>query len=136
MIIEPVKPGDLQRIKAQKWQVDEVMWGGDFEPKGVAFSAWEGETCLGVGGIEPKWLGSAVVWALFAEGWQTHALPMTRFCRYLIDNEPTPRIEAYVKSDNTKARRWALALGLKCEARRLERFGPGGIEMDLFVRIK
>lgn len=139
MIFERATPLDFVKVRThvQPDQVEEVLWRTAVESvSGLAFAGKHNGETVAIGGFEPKWHGTLVAWGLFVDGWQQHALPITRFVRYIVVNDPTPRIEAYVRSDNAKAHRWAYAVGMKCEARRLRSFGPAGEEMDLFARVR
>lgn len=135
MIIKSMSPADFDQIRVRQWQVEELSWSAT-RITGVAFSGWREGRCIGAAGLEPKWEGVKVAWVLFSEEWLDHVLPISRFVRYVIANDPSPRIEAYMRSDNPGAGRWARTIGMKCEAERLRKFGPNGCDMDLYARVK
>jgi hypothetical protein len=135
MMIRAYQEGDLNALTVQHAQLGHESWLHPADDD-LVFSGWQGGECVGVAGLSAKWPGTRVAYALFADGWQRHTLSIVRFVRYVIINDPTPRIEAYVISGDTGAGRFAEAVGFECEARGLRGFAPDGQAMDLYARVR
>jgi len=92
---------------------------------------------IGFAGLIEFWPGRAEVWAEFSSSiTKNEFVSVHRAALRLLDVCPYIRVEAVVDREFKAANRWAVMLGFKVEADRLEAYSPDGRDCRLYARVK
>lgn len=138
MNIIPFTPEHALTIKLQPMQAGSLAaidpsYAENLARVGQAYSVVEGELVVFCGGIAPIWSGRSMLWALVSDQACKHMLFITRGVKRFIELHQGGRIETIVRSDFKQAHRWAKMLGLNWHHHE-ERYLPGGLDADIYVR--
>ena len=139
MQVRAFKPDDLRTLDIQPGQRGHASYLTHemIEAMGAleAFTAFDDDRPLMVGGIVHFWPGRAMLWSYLATGAGPHLAALTRATRRFIDLQAVRRLELYVDEEFRPGHRWAEMLGFKFESR-LEAFRPDGGNQCCYVRIR
>lgn len=132
----------LQRLalqKEQQWMrdlLDRPEYGPALALSGPAFSAFEGDTLLGCGGVVEFGKHRAEVWALLSDAIGPRMKAVTRAVRGWLAVCPYQRVEANVATHFDAGRRWITLLGFEQEGVEKRQFFADGRSALHFVRFK
>lgn len=134
MIIASFKPEHAALIALQNKQ-SEVIGAVDAQllaDCGVASTLIIDDEIIMCGGVVEQWQGRHVLWAMLSDKAGKYLYRATKFGRRLMETRDG-RVEAIVRSDYPQAHRWVQLMGMKWHHHE-ERFLPGGIDADIYVR--
>lgn len=138
MRIIKYEPSHFMSISRQQMQNEaEFMNTEDAESlakSGPSISIEVDGKIIACGGISQIWLGRWVMWALLSEEAGKHMVGLVRAGKRLMMMQPiNSRLEAQVRSDFTAAHDLVKLLGFNWHHHE-EKFFPGGIDADVYVR--
>lgn len=101
---------------------------------GIAYTVMLDNRVLACGGKAKQWEGRWILWAVLSREASRHMLRLTKITKRTLElHNHVGRLEAIVRSDFEQAHRWVKMLGLKWHHHE-ERFLPGGLDADIYVR--
>lgn len=98
-----------------------------------AWTAWDGKTCLGVGGYAEHWPGRIGLWAFLSEDAGPRMVGLTRIVASNLDRLRDTRIEATTVTTFAPGHRWLRLLGFEREGT-MRRYAHG-LDYDLYARV-
>lgn len=122
----------LQPAQAEVMGVLSVEYAQTLARAGKAYSVTAGDDIVFCGGIAQIWPGRSMLWALLSDTAKKHMLFLTRGVRRFVSMQ-SGRIETIVRTDFAEAHRWAKMCGLNWHHHE-EKFLPGGLDADIYVR--
>lgn len=140
MQIVRFQPDHLRLLVLQQEQtwmralLDKPEYGPGLALSGPAFSAFDGDTLLGCGGVVEFGKHRAEVWALLSESIGPHMRAVTRAVNGWLSVCPYQRVEANVATHFIAGRRWIRLLGFEQEGGELLKFFSDGRSALRFVR--
>lgn len=140
MIVKPWELGDTDRLLIQPHQAHmrEIVETLDLTPlaaEGMAWSAVEGDTVLGIGGLSPQWDNRAVAWMLIGCDLKQHFIPLHRAVSKMLIRSPFRRVEATVDVGFRQGHRWMKMLGFEPEGY-LRAYLPDGGDQIMYARVR
>lgn len=135
-------PDHLRKLVLQDAQrylqplVDGHTYGPSLALSGAAFSAFDGETLLGCGGVIEFDKQRAEVWALLSKDIGPYMRQATRAVNGWLGICPYARVEANVATSFAEGRRWIRLLGFEQEGGKKRCFFADGTSAIQFVRFK
>lgn len=109
------------------------------EVPGQSFTAMEGDTVVGVGGIKPLWPGVGEAWAIFPKDVAKYGRQIYRVSRERLREIESAfgywRVQATARCDWDAAVCFLLALKFKAEGR-LTKYGPDRSDYFLMARVQ
>ena len=138
MKVVPFEGWHFDRIKPQAAQGFAVPYlsadAGDVLARaGPAYTGMDGDTVVGCFGVVRIGDHRGIAWALLSEIGPEQFLKVHRVTRRWLDEDRTPRIEVYVRTDHAAGHRWAKMLGFEWECGPMRRFDPDGNDYDVYV---
>ena len=116
--------------------VDDPAYARGLEGAGPAWSCFEGDLCIGCGGIVEQWRGRGVAWALFSPlATGAKFLTIHRATKDALELSTFHRIEAYVQEDFPQGHQWAKMLGFEAESV-MKKFTAEGKDSTMYVRVR
>lgn len=107
---------------------------GELESLG-GWAAVDGKT-IAIGGIFELRPECGHAWMWLAREWRRHARMITHAVLSALEAAEYARIEAAVRCDFDAGHRWIERLGFECEAARMKRWGPDGMDYALYARCR
>ena len=137
MRFSPEHLKSLELQNEQQW-MRELLNRADYGPAlalgGPAFTAMDGETTLGCGGVMEHGKHRAEVWALLSRHIGPHMRAITRAVNGWLAVCPYQRVEANVATHFDAGQRWIKLLGFHQEGAEKMRFFADGRSALAFVR--
>jgi len=131
--IAKIKPQPGEEVDKAHFMTDEF---NHVLKKGMSVSFWDGEDCVGAGGVAPIYAHRAMAWAFLGANSGPYMHQITRKARQLFELYPAKRIEMLVDYKFDAGHRWAKVLGFEVEAARMRMSGIYGDDETMYVRIK
>lgn len=130
----------LELQEAQKYfhaDIGSPDYGAALEASKYSFTALEGDTVIGCGGVHEVWAGRAVAWALLSQHAGPHFRTIHRAALGFMEQSPWRRIEAVVEGGFDAGHRWLKLLGFTCETPDAMRaYSPSGVDFYQYSRVK
>jgi hypothetical protein len=102
------------------------------------FTAWDGWSIIGMGGITQLWNGVGEAWVILTEQIKERRMWLIRTVRdfmcVALSRLDLHRLQAVCRNDSAKAQRFAISLGFQCESL-LSKYGEDGSDYWLYARI-
>lgn len=137
MKIEPMAPDHVTMIDVQDMQpeMDGIAsreYASYLIKLGPALVGVDNGRIIMCGGCAELWPGRYLLWALLSRKSGPHMFSIVKATKRFLDLQ-TGRVEAVVRTDFTEAHRLAIMCGLRWHHHE-EKFLPGGVDADVYVR--
>ena len=135
MIILPFRPEHAAMIalQAKQREISGHVNGSELFAAGPAVTGMINDRVIFCGGKAMQWEGRWILWALLSDEAKRHMVSATRCAKRFISEQVGGRVEAIVRCDFKEGHRWVKLVGLDWHHRE-ERFLPGGLDADVYVR--
>lgn len=101
-----------------------------------SYTGLAGDVPMVCAGVVEFWPGRGEAWAYLARDAKPYFLAIHNAAKQYLRNAPFRRIEAVVDYEHREGHRWVEALGFKCEAPVLRKYGVTGRDCTLYARVK
>jgi hypothetical protein len=137
MNIVNMQPDHLVGMAVQKKQLEVIgivspEYASDLIRLGPAFAGIVDDKVVACGGCAELWKERHMMWAILSDAAGPHLFKIKNAALRLMSMQ-VGRLEAYVRTDFPEGHRFAKMCGLRWHHHE-ERFLPGGIDADVYVR--